>query len=715
MGHCPICLLRLALPERNGADKLTPCVEAELRFFADYELLERVAAGGQGVVYRARQLGLERLVALKLLGSAARANPEFLERFRREGEVSALLDHSNIVPLYETGDCEGRPYLAMKWVEGEHLGRWIQRIRDCAGEAQARRFDGLAERIARLMIKVARAIHYAHQHGVLHRDLKPGNVLVDRQDEPFLTDFGLAKVLEFEGDLTQTVSVLGTPNYLAPELASGGARQSTVASDIYGLGAILYHLLTGQPPFAASSPLDTLRLVLDTEPVRPRALDSGIPIDLEAVCLKALSRAPGLRYLSAETLAEDLARFVRKEPVLARPITRRQRLVRRAERNPVTAILSALIVCLALALLLGTPWALWRISAERNRAIRRADEATEQRQQAETNLRHQQVARIEMLFHTDHAVDAIALLGQLYTEHPGEARLAAWIANELTHRNFALPILGPLVHDDRVHLVRFSPDGRRLLTASRRNVAQVWEASSGRALGPPLQHPPELGNAEDFQWGLDPIYAEFSPDGRWVATASVDNTAQIWDAGTGRPQVDPLRHPDWVTFVRFSPDGKLLATACRDGVARLWDAGTGHTVGAGFHHQKWVNTIVFRPDGKRVLTASDDQTARIWEVASGNPITQEPLRHGAWVKAAVFSPDGQAVATASSDGTARIWDAETGAPRTPPLRHEAQVTVIQFSPDGRWLATGGFDRTVRIWRVANGELQCPPLRHSGVV
>jgi serine/threonine-protein kinase len=325
MGHCPICLLRLALPERNGADKLTPCVEAELRFFADYELLERVAAGGQGVVYRARQLGLERLVALKLLGSAARANPEFLERFRREGEVSALLDHSNIVPLYETGDCEGRPYLAMKWVEGEHLGRWIQRIRDCAGEAQARRFDALGGRIARLMVKVARAIHYAHQHGVLHRDLKPENVLVDRQDEPFLTDFGLAKVLEFEGDLTQTVSVLGTPNYLAPELASGGARQSTVASDIYGLGAILYHLLTGQPPFAASSPLDTLRLVLDTEPVRPRALDSGIPIDLEAVCLKALSRAPGLRYLSAETLAEDLARFVRKEPVLARPITRRQR------------------------------------------------------------------------------------------------------------------------------------------------------------------------------------------------------------------------------------------------------------------------------------------------------------------------------------------------------------------------------------------------------
>lgn len=722
MGHCPLCLLRLALLAKSGEEdsvprggESVPRVEAAVRYFGDFELLEQVAAGGQGVVYRARQMALDRLVALKLPNLTRGASPEFLERFRREGEVAASLEHPNIVPLYEAGECEGRPYLAMKWVEGEHLGQWIRTVRDCPTEKPAHRFDELGGRIARLMIKVAGAIHYAHQHGVLHRDLKPGNILVDRQGEPFLTDFGLAKVLELEGNLTQTISVLGTPNYLAPELASGGAHLSTVATDVYGLGAILYQLLTGQPPFAANSPLDALRLVLDTEPICPRAMDAGIPVDLEAICLKALSRSPKLRYASAERMAEDLARFVRKEPVLARPVTRRRRLVRWAERKPMAATLSGMVAFLALALLLGTPWALWRIGSERNRAIARADEATKHQQRAQANLRHQQVARIEMLFRTDHAVDAMALLGQLFAEHPADGRLAQWIANELTHRNFALPLVGPLVHDDRVHLVKFSPDGRRLLTASGRNAAQVWEVSSGRQVGPPLQHPAALANSEDFLGGQHPIYAEFSPDGRRVATASVDNTAQIWDVETGRPQGDPLRHPDWVTFVRFSPDGKLLATACRDGVARLWDVATGQAVGAGFHHEKWVNTIVFSPDGKQVLTASDDQTARIWEVASGKPVTPEPLRHGHWVRAALFSPDGQTIATISSDRTARIWDAQTGAPRTPPLRHEEQLTVMQFSPDGRWLATGGFDRSVRIWRVANGELQCPPLRHASTV
>lgn len=715
MGHCPMCLLRLARPGSSFEEETPPRSEAEVRYLGGYEVLEQVSVSGQAVVYRARQLTLDRVVALKLPSLTGAASPEFLERFRREGEVTASLEHPNIVPLYETGECDGRPYLAMKWVEGEHLGQWIKRERHTAPEGRTRQSDELVERIARLMIKVSSAVHYAHQHGVLHRDVKPGNILVDRQGEPFLTDFGLAKVLELDGNLTQTISVMGTPNYLAPELVSGGARLSTVATDVYGLGAILYELLTGQPPFAANSPLDALRLVLDTEPIRPRALDAGIPADLEAICLKALSRSPKLRYASAEAMAEDLARFVRKEPVLARPVTRRQRITRWAERNPVLAMLSCIITCLALAVLLGTPWAMWRISSERNRAIERADEATKQTQEAEKNLRHQQVARVEMLFHTDHAVDAIALLGQLYAEHPTDSRLALWIANELTHRNFALPLVGPLVHDDRVCLVRFSPDGRRLLTATRRNAAQVWDVSSGRALGSPLEHQMGRANSEDFLGGLHPIYAEFSPDSRWVVTGSVDNTAQIWDAETGRRQGAPLPHPDWVTFVRFSPDGKLLGTACKDGVARLWDAATGQAIGPSFHHEEWVNTIVFSPDGKRVLTSSDDKTARIWEVASGKPVIQEPLRHGDWVRAAVFSPDGHIVATISSDRTARLWDAATGAPRTAPLCHEGSVNVIQFSPDGRWLATGGYDRSVRIWRVANGELQCPPLQHVSTV
>ena len=717
-GLCPACLLATSLAPEEQPTVPDPVDQAWLERFqmapkldppgrpqrlGDYELLEEIGRGGMGVIYRARQVSLNRFVAVKTILTGPLASPEFAHRFQTEAHAAAVLDHPNIVPIYEVGDHQGQPFYSMRLVPGRNLAEEIKKTGAMP-----------AHRAAALVATLAHAVHYAHQRGVLHRDLKPGNILLDAEGNPHVTDFGLAKLVELEEDLTRTATVLGTPNYLAPEQATDGPRLSTVAVDVYGLGAVLYHLLTGKPPFEANSALNTLRLLLDSEPAGPRTFDPQIPGDIEAICLKAMSRKPERRYPSAVAMAEELERFLRHEPVHARPITRRQRLLRWTQRNPVAAVLSGTIAFLALALLVGIPWALWRISSEKNRAVHRADEATEQRHQAEGNLRRQQVARIEMLFRTDHADDAVALLGQLYAQNPKDGRFAQWIANELTHRNFALPIVGPLVHEDRVCLVRFSPDGRRLLTATRGNFAQVWDVSSGRRLGSRLEHQAGLANTEAFLGGAHPICAEFSPDGRWVATASVDKTAQIWEAETGHPHGGRLQHSGWVSFVRFSPDGKLLATASEDGLARLWEVATGQPVGDGFRHEKWVNTVVFSPDGKRVLTASDDKTARVWDIASGRPVT-EPMRHVDWVRAAVFSPDGRLVGTASSDKTARIWDAETGSPRTAPLHHDGTLNVIQFSPDGRWLATGGYDRLVRIWRVANGELQCPPLQHASTV
>ncbi|HEY5914274.1 MAG TPA: protein kinase [Verrucomicrobiae bacterium] len=718
-GLCPACLLETSLGvadevdttdpvdtawlERNQPGAMKPEPLLQVRRLGDYELLEEIGRGGMGVIYRARQVSLDRLVAVKTILTGPLASRDFTQRFQIEAHAAAVLEHPNIVPIYEVGNYQGQPFYSMRLIAGRNLAQELK----ATGPMPPRR-------AAELVVTVAWAVHYAHERGVLHRDLKPANILLDPEGNPHVTDFGLAKLLEKEEGLTLTQGALGTPNYMAPEVAGAGTHLSTIAVDVYGLGAVLYHCLTGRPPFSANSALNVLRLLLDTDLVRPRAINPDIPVDLEAICLKALSRTPESRYPTAVAVADDLARFIRREPVLARRITHRQRLWHWAQRNPLAAGLSGTVVCLALALLSGTPWALWRINAERKKAVQRADEATEQGAQAEANLRRQQVARIEMLFHTDHAVDAVALLGQISAQNPTDARLAQWIANELTHRNFALPTVGPLVHRDRVCLVRFSPDGRRLLTATRGNAAQVWDLPSGRALGPALEHQASLANATAFLGGAHPIYAEFSPDGRWVATASVDNTARIWNAETGSPHGAPLRHPDWVTFVRFSPEGKLLATACKDGVARLWDTATGEAVGNGFHHEEWVNTIVFSPDGKRVLTAADDKTARVWDTASGKPLTG-PLQHGDWVRAAVFSPDGHLVGTASSDKTARIWDADTGVPRTGPLRHQGTLNVIQFSPDGRWLATGSYDRSVRIWQVAKGELQCPPLRHASTV
>ena len=717
-GLCPACLLAAGLGSETQPVVDGPVDQAWLakhqparkpeaagnaQRLGDYELLEEIGRGGMGVIYRARQVSLNRFVAVKTVLTGPLASPEFAQRFQTEAHAAAVLDHPNIVPIYEVGGHQGQPFYSMRLIPGRNLAEEIK----ATGAMPA-------QRAAALVATVARAVHYAHQRGVLHRDLKPGNILLDAESKPHVTDFGLAKLLAFEENLTQTAEVLGTPNYLAPELATDGPRLSTVGVDVYGLGAVLYHLLTGKPPFEANSALNTLRLLLDTEVAGPRTFNAHIPADLEAICLKAMDRSPDRRYASAAAMAEDLERFLRQEPVQARPITRRQRVSHWARRNPIAATLSATIAFLALALLLGIPWALWRISSERNLAVQRAEEATEHHRQAEANLRRQQVARIEMLFRTDHADDAVALLGQLYAQNPGDGRFAQWIANELTHRNFALPIVGPLVHEDRVCLVRFSPDGRRLLTATRGNFAQVWDTAFGRRLGATLQHDPAMANREAFLGGAHPIYAEFSPDGRWVATASVDKTAQIWETETGRAHGNALQHAGWVSFVRFSPDGKLLATASEDGTARFWEVATGQPTGAVLRHGEWVNSVVFSPDGKRVLTASDDRTARVWDIASGNPVT-EPMRHLNWVRAAVFSPDGWLVGTASSDQTARIWDAQTGLPKTAPLHHDGTLNVIQFSPDGRWLAAGGYDRLVRIWRVADGELQCPPLRHSSTV
>lgn len=713
-GLCPACLLDTSLWPENEPDledsadglwrsEAKPEPGTAVQRMGDYELLEEIGRGGMGVIYRARQVSLDRFVAVKTILTGPLASRDFVQRFQTEAHAAAVLEHPNIVPIYEVGNHQGQPFYSMRLISGCNLA---QELKETGAMPPRRAAD--------LVVTVARAVQYAHEHGVLHRDLKPANILLDAEGSPHVTDFGLAKLLASDEGQTLTQAALGTPNYMAPEVAGGGTRSSTVAVDVYGLGAVLYHVITGKPPFAATSALETLRRILDTEPARPRAINPQTPGDLEAICLKALSRTPASRYTSAAALAEDLGRFMRQEPVAARPISRRQRLARWARRNPVAASLSGIIAFLALVLLLGTPWALWRINSERNRAVQRAAEATEQEARAERNLRREQVARVEMLFDTDHAVDAVALLGQLHKQNPSDRPLAEWIANELTHRNFALPIVGPLVHSDRVCLVRFSPDGRRLLTATRRNAAQVWDVSTGRPLGEPLEHQASVANAQEFLGGFHPLYAEFSPDGRRVATASVDNTAQVWDAETGSRLGVPLKHPNWVTFVRFSPDGQLLAAACKDGLARLWDPATGQAVGPGFPHKKWVNSIVFSPDGKRVLTASDDKTARVWETASGKPLTA-PLQHGDWVKAAVFSPDGRLVATACADGSARIWDAETGVPRTPPLAHGTSVNVIQFSPDGQWLATGGFSREVRIWRVADGELHGQPLAHTATV
>ncbi len=312
--------------------------------FGDYELLEQIGRGGQGVVFRARQKSLNRTVALKIIGLGQWATKAHLKRFRLEAEAAARLEHPGIVPIHEVGERDGSCYFSMKFVEGGQL------------DEVARREPMPIRPAVELIAKVARTVHYAHEHGILHRDIKPGNILLDAKGEPHLTDFGLARLVESESSVTQTLDVLGTPSYMAPEQAVGNNAQVTGATDVYGLGAVLYQLLTGQPPFAGGTTYETIKLLLDTEPRQPRLLNPKIDRDLSTICLKCLEKDPKHRYSSALALAEDLERWLKHEPILARHTGIIGRSRKWVQRNPTSALLTASLIALAAT----AGWIVWK-------------------------------------------------------------------------------------------------------------------------------------------------------------------------------------------------------------------------------------------------------------------------------------------------------------------------------------------------------------------
>src|SRR2546428_4951984 len=334
---CGACLLETGLgpvePEREVNVDLGS--SPMLMDFGDYELLEQIGRGGQGVVFRARQKSLNRIVALKVIGLGHWATEAHLKRFRLEAEAAASLEHPGIVPIHEVGERDASCYFSMKFVEGGQLDAVVR------PEAMPPR------RAAELIAKVARIVHYAHEHGVLHRDIKPGNILLDEKGEPHLTDFGLARLVESESTVTRTMEVLGTPSYMAPEQAVGNNAAVSSVTDVYGLGAVLYQLLTGQPPFAGGATYETINLLLDTEPRQPPLWDPKIDRDLSTICLKCLEKDPKRRYSSALALAEDLERWLKHEPIRALHTGIFARGKKWVRRNPTSALLAASLLALA--------------------------------------------------------------------------------------------------------------------------------------------------------------------------------------------------------------------------------------------------------------------------------------------------------------------------------------------------------------------------------
>src|SRR5206468_9824149 len=365
-GVCSVCLFRTGLASLdNEADEVfEPTIARMLKEFGDYELLEEIGRGGQGVVYRARQKSLNRIVALKVIGLAHWATEAHVKRFRLEAEAAASLNHPCIVPIYEVGERDGACYFSMGLVEGGQL------------DAVAKREPISVRHAAELIAKLARTVSYAHEHGILHRDIKPGNILLDVKGEPHLTDFGLARLIETESAMTRTMEVLGTPSYMAPEQAVGSNAQPTSATDVYGLGAVLYQLLTDHPPFAGGTTFETIKLLLDTEPQQPRLWNRKIDRELSTICLKCLEKDPKRRYPSALALAEDLEHWLRHEPIHAKRSGFFTHVRKWVRRNPTSALLVASLVALAAAI----GWNVWKSELISRPATKRSEEHTSELQ-----------------------------------------------------------------------------------------------------------------------------------------------------------------------------------------------------------------------------------------------------------------------------------------------------------------------------------------------
>jgi len=671
-GLCPSCLLTntLDVEDRNDErafwEEETPASNLE-HSFSHFEILEELGRGGMGTVYRARDHVTERIIALKVLQAHHLNEPDLVQRFRSEVRAVTSLDHRHILPIHEVGEYNGIPFFSMKLASGgslaQHLGDYLRNPR----------------KAAQLLAKIARGVQHAHEHGILHRDLKPGNILLDDAGEPYVCDFGLAKWLEDDRRLTLTSAVLGTPHYIAPEQASGQGIL-TIAADIYSLGAILYELLTGRPPFVGETVLDTLRQASECTPAKPSSIVNHTPRDLETICLKALEREPSARYRTAAALADDLENWLAGRPIRARPVSAAEQLWRWARRNPLPAALGVILLLALTALAIGSTVAAVKIDRSRNRAVAAEKDA---REQLYTALLAQARAS-RMTDQAGHRIEALAAIQKAAAIHPTlELRNEAIAALTLVDLKVAKTLK---VRENEGQRLAFDTALKTVAVATESGDIAIVSLADGRV-------------QKTLTGTGNPILSLIHSGSRYLAARCADDAVYVYECATGRQvgQYPGHRIPRKLSYTAsdcvFSPDEARLALGSPEGIEVI-EVATAKEIARLKATQP--EQSAFSADGSQLAFGNPkEKTISIWRLSNPNSVATLNLQ--AEPSSVAWSDDDRMLAVGCADYSIQVFRAIDWQHVGSLQGHRQQVHKVAFNHQGDMLVSNSSDRTLRLW------------------